>query len=652
MGGRMGKNELVQKEVEPRLPLVQQRLRPVTASPLMSGSVTSGPRSGPAGGGIDTGYTDLARASTGGGISDLAVPVPTPALVDQPVLGDTKPGFIDSDDGANIRNRPAELNGSEKLTSTPLPPTTRVIVGGTHRDTDQWLYVTALLPGGGLIRGYIQKFRIAIDLPEPTARLYEVEPGDTAERLAVRMYASAIRDGHDLRYYENVLLHVNRSHGRAGVRGSYQNPGIFGGGAENVQLEAGRRIWLVSPAYAKALESLVPSGSLTGGAYAKVERFMGHLKDIWKSVTRSPAYLDEVAGEYAQAIRDHAAEIIGLVVTILAAEVFSGLLAATPTGVTQIIAVVIQLGLAAFGAAGLVSAGVEALRHARQWLTLAWTAKGDDATIAAASREFIRMLVQIAMAALAYLGAKGNLGKASTLLKNGPPPMMPALATVGGPPIHGGTTAVVRLGPPEPFVFGPAFAMAVKPTSEGAPASSSAPTLQARARGLPTRASQLRRTAEELPSDAPDKSKLVEAARKLEEESALLKDLGGASLDDASALKAEIEGLEARLKQLEAVVDKKKPVTSGASMVPRPHLKHPGNYLPTSGTHPYRPPKRPGNPEFVRHPEGNGFLDDLGNRWEFAKDPHAGPHWDVQHPNGKHTNVYPDGIVHQGADKF
>jgi hypothetical protein len=89
------------------------------------------------------------------------------------------------------------------------------------------------------------------------------------ERLAVQEFSAAVRDGHDLRYYENVLLAVNRDKGRAGIQGAFQDPGILGDGANNIRLEAGRRIWLVSPAYARALEGNVPDGSLTGGLYAK-----------------------------------------------------------------------------------------------------------------------------------------------------------------------------------------------------------------------------------------------------------------------------------------------------------------------------------------------------------------------------------------------
>jgi hypothetical protein len=186
-----------------------------------------------------------------------------------------------------------------------------------------------------------------------------------------------------------VLLHVNQQQGRAGIASSYQDPGVLGGGSNNVQLLAGHRIWLVSPAYSKALEA-VPSGSLTGGAVAKAKRFVGHLEDILHSVTRSPQHFGEVAGEFAEAIRDHMPEIVGIVAGFIMAEAASAFLAATPTGVGQIAATVIQLGLSAFGAAGAIQAGAEALKHAGEWLTIAWTAQGKDDRIAAASRSSSR----------------------------------------------------------------------------------------------------------------------------------------------------------------------------------------------------------------------------------------------------------------------
>jgi hypothetical protein len=373
-------------------------------------------------------------------------PEGTVPSVTPPKGGIDKAGFIDNGDGANIRTGPAE-SGGQKVRDQPLPPATRVFVSGTHPDAPAWWYVTAYLDNT-MVRGYVQDFRVTTNLPEPTAKLHQVVSGDTAEQLAANAYGSSVRDGHDLRYYENVLLYVNQQQGRAGITGSYQDPGILGGGSNNVQLVAGHRIWLVSPAYAKALEAVVPSGSLTGGAVAKVKRFVGHLEDILHSVTRSPQYFGEVAGEYAQAIRDHEAEIIGIVAGFLMAEATSAFLAATPTGVGQIAAAVIQLGLSAFGAAGAVQAGALAVKHASEWLTIAWTAQGKDERIAAASKEFLKMLVGIAIAALSALGAKSNYSNALKIASSMPTGGLPALAVAGTGQIGGaGMATGVLIGP-------------------------------------------------------------------------------------------------------------------------------------------------------------------------------------------------------------
>jgi hypothetical protein len=368
------------------------------------------------------------------------------AGITPPKGGINKTGFVDHRDGANLRTGPAE-SGGQKLRDQPLPPATRVFVSGTHPDAPAWWYVTSYVDGT-MVRGYVQDLRVNTALPEPLAELHQLVGGETAESLARAKFGGAATDGHDLRYYENVLLYVNRQQGRAGIAGSYQDPGMLGGGSNNVQLIAGHRIWLVSPAYAKALEAVVPSGSLTGGAVAKVKRFAGHFEDILHSVTRSPQHFGEVAGEYGQAIRDHLPEIVGIVAGFLMAEATSAFLAATPTGVGQIAAAVIQLGLSAFGAAGAIQAGAEALKHASEWLTIAWTAQGKDDRIAAASKEFLRMLVSIAVAALSALGAKANYGNALKIANSMPAGGLPALAVAGGGQLGGtGTATGVLLGP-------------------------------------------------------------------------------------------------------------------------------------------------------------------------------------------------------------
>ena len=86
----------------------------------------------------------------------------------------------------------------------------------------------------------------------------------------------------------------------------------------------------------------------------------------------------------------------------------------------------------------------------------------------------------------------------------------------------------------------------------------------------------------------------------------------------------------------------------------RPHLAFPLNHLPVAGPargRGYIPPRMRGNPEVVRNPTGRGYIDRAGNVWEWARHAHGGPHWDVQHPNGTHTNVFPDGFI-LGANNF
>jgi hypothetical protein len=75
--------------------------------------------------------------------------------------------------------------------------------------------------------------------------------------------------------------------------------------------------------------------------------------------------------------------------------------------------------------------------------------------------------------------------------------------------------------------------------------------------------------------------------------------------------------------------------------------------LPQGGSRPYVPPKKSrGQPHRVRGDRGYGYEDEHGNVWVWDPRGHAGPHWDVQHPDGSHTNVYPDGEIHQGKDNF
>jgi hypothetical protein len=67
-----------------------------------------------------------------------------------------------------------------------------------------------------------------------------------------------------------------------------------------------------------------------------------------------------------------------------------------------------------------------------------------------------------------------------------------------------------------------------------------------------------------------------------------------------------------------------------------------------TGTYQYRSPG--GGPP--RRIKGNGFRDAKDNIWEWAKSEiSAGvcEHWNVSHPDGRYSNIRPDGEVHHGT---
>ena len=92
----------------------------------------------------------------------------------------------------------------------PLPPAARVFASGTHPRLKHWWYVTAFLDGTmlrGLRRG-LPRQRATYPSRSPSSA--SSIGGETPEGLAKEKFGGAVRDGHDLRYYENVLLYVNQ----------------------------------------------------------------------------------------------------------------------------------------------------------------------------------------------------------------------------------------------------------------------------------------------------------------------------------------------------------------------------------------------------------------------------------------------------------
>ena len=75
-------------------------------------------------------------------------------------------------------------------------------------------------------------------------------------------------------------------------------------------------------------------------------------------------------------------------------------------------------------------------------------------------------------------------------------------------------------------------------------------------------------------------------------------------------------------------------------------------HLPKAGERPYSPPKDY-HGRVERNRAGH-YVDREGNIWEWKSRERGGepPHWDVQHRDGSHTNVLPDGKVWHGPDNF
>jgi len=110
---------------------------------------------------------------------------------------------------------------------------------------------------------------------------------------------------------------------------------------------------------------------------------------------------------------DHLLEIVGSTILFVTGEVASASLASTGAGIP--LALVIQFLLMSFGAVALYETMDKAMEHGSRWWTTAVSSNGDQALLANASREFLRMLVEIALAILAARGLRNNFNNTLTL---------------------------------------------------------------------------------------------------------------------------------------------------------------------------------------------------------------------------------------------
>ncbi|MFC4637775.1 eCIS core domain-containing protein [Deinococcus hohokamensis] len=298
-------------------------------------------------------------------------------------------GVIKHTDGANLRAQPTPQG--RKVLPNPLPVGTKV--GVISQTADGWSKVS--LTSGKT--GFVQTARVTTVLPDPGSTLIKVPPGSTAIGIAERYYKGVVRPGQDLRFYVNVLEFVNRQRGT----------GAFQGGQA---LKGGNLLWIPSPMYAQTLAGTVRDGSVTGGALANANAMMGNSPgaNIMRSVLEAPTHIDEVLKDVWKVIEKHWPVMLATTLAFVGAELLVGVLAAAPepTTITKFAAVGLQGLITAVAGVGAIAAVDGAGKAAETWLRTAWTAGGNASRIKAASKAFLSMIGNIAMAVASAAGAQ------------------------------------------------------------------------------------------------------------------------------------------------------------------------------------------------------------------------------------------------------
>ncbi len=164
---------------------------------------------------------------------------------------------------ANLRPAPTTTNHPVKL----LQLNTRVQI---VKEIDGGWYSISTEDGD---TGYVAAHLIKKNPPEPSSRLHKVENGESAIGIAEKYYKSnAAQWGQDLRYYVNVLVYVNKGVGDP-------SKGIYTASAKDgwkeTQVKSGYYIWIPGVEYAKSLQGVVNSGSVTYGMKEGIDNTIG-----------------------------------------------------------------------------------------------------------------------------------------------------------------------------------------------------------------------------------------------------------------------------------------------------------------------------------------------------------------------------------------
>jgi hypothetical protein len=139
--------------------------------------------------------------------------------------------------------------------------------------------------------GYVDAADINTSMPDPEAKLYRIQPGDTAQGIVKKFY-SGFRYSEDQRYYVNVLVLVNHQAKRPGIKNKTLDAPEGGGKAdvdwEASQVFSGMQIWIPGQSYAKSLRGKIPTGSISYDAFTAVVDF---ISDVGEFLLGSVAFI-------------------------------------------------------------------------------------------------------------------------------------------------------------------------------------------------------------------------------------------------------------------------------------------------------------------------------------------------------------------------
>ncbi len=335
-------------------------------------------------------------------------------------------GIVNWDGELQVRLRSSPDTKADNVVTT-LAFNTHVQV--IKRFAGDWLFVST--QSGDL--GYVAARYVWMDLPEPNADLHRVKPGcpGTAIAIAECYYgAYAHHWGQDLRFYVNVLAWANH----VSVPDTTD-------GWRKVQFQAGKLIWIPSHDFARSLQGVVNSGSLSYNVADAlgVASFIKRAAELWDDFRTALS----LSSKYIRAAITLHVELALIEALLSLVEVLRAAVAILAISTAVGAAIGFAVG-AAPGAALGAKAGFEVGMIFLEWLGLAmlvvtigkalmdiatsfglflamvWNARGDQRTLDQAAQQFaeaIGVLVGNVVEAIALYALSLGLSKGKAWLR-------------------------------------------------------------------------------------------------------------------------------------------------------------------------------------------------------------------------------------------